>query len=302
MSTEDKSYEDYFDELANEDTQPTNEPEDYEFGTEGGDDTASQEDVAESVTEGETEAEAEDDRPRDEHGRFVAKDSDEAEPELDERAAELERYKKEAEQWQHRYNSDLGRQNALQRKIQEQQAMIQDLESRASANPTGSGMSDSEWNTLVEDFPEIASAMEAKLQSVSAQYEQRMQQLQSQMEPIQQQAQQQYVQAQYAVLEQQHPDWKDVATSQNFQSWLNTQPDPVRSLVNSDHAADAAYLIHTYKLENSMAQDNTANEIRQRREKQLRQGQTITNRGGRPKSTMPPEDDFEAAFDYFAAR
>lgn len=293
MSTEEKSYEDYFDELADDNTETDTETADNAFDDETGVDGANEETAVED------DSEAPEEQPRDESGRFVSRDAEEV---ADDRATELERYKQEAQQWQHRYNSDLGRQNALQRKIQEQQDLIRSLEQNRTQNPEGSGMSDSEWKNLQEDFPEIAAALEAKLNSVSAQYEQRITQLQSQLEPIQQQAQQQYVQAQYAVLEQQHPDWRDVATSQNFQSWLNTQPQPVRDLVNSDHAADAAYLIHTYKLESRMDQDLGTNEIRQRREKQLRQGQTITNRGGRPKSTLPPEDDFEAAFDFFATR
>ena len=45
-------------------------------------------------------------------------------------------------------------------------------------------------------------------------------------------------------------------------------------------------------------QDNSA--LKQRREKQLRQAQNVPSRGGRSQQNMPPDDDYEAAFDYFA--
>jgi hypothetical protein len=72
-------------------------------------------------------------------------------------------------------------------------------------------------------------------------------------------------------------------------------------MMESDNAADAAYLLRTYKNETSPGiQANS--ELKQRREKQLRQAQNVPSRGGRSQQVMPPDDDFEAAFDYFADR
>ena len=262
----------------------------------------------------------ESEQPRDEQGRFAsagaeldgddtagAADDGEADGGQPDPLAELERYKQEAEQWQHRYNSDLGRQSALQRKISEQEQLIQQLQSKApqtanqggSDNPEGSGYTDAEWEAMKEDFPEVAQAIEARFAAMANQHQQQMQQLQQQIQPIQQQAHEQYVSAQYQVLEQQHPDWRDVAASNEFRQWVSTQPPTVQQLMGSESAADAAYLIGNYKLASGQQQQQTQ-AMNQRRQRQLQNAQTIPNRGGRRKTGQPAEDDLDAAFDYYA--
>lgn len=263
---------------------------------------------------------------RDEQGRFASEDSLDDEQDGDngedgqgeqgeedgqqpDPLAELERYKQEAQQWQHRYNSDLGRQNALQRRIQEQEQQIKQLQSKApqasnqngSDNPEGSGYTDAEWEALKEDFPEVAQALEKRMAAVSSQYQQQIQQLQQQIQPIQQQAHEQYVSSQYQILEQQHPDWRDVAATNEFRQWVNTQPPAVQQLMGSENAADAAYLISNYKLASGVQQQQ-AQAVNQRRQRQLQNAQTIPNRGGRRTPGQPAEDDLDAAFDYFASQ
>ena len=155
---------------------------------------------------------------------------------------ELERYKAEAQQWQHRYNSDLGRQNALQRKIKE----LEDQLSQVST-PAPESMSQKEWDELQQDFPEIAKAVEAKLGTMTQSYEAKINQLQSQLNPIQELNEQTYISSQMGQLSAEFPDWQETAQSAEFQQWVNQQPVTVRELVQSNEAADAAYLIRTFK-------------------------------------------------------
>lgn len=217
--------------------------------------------------------------------------------------AELERYKQEIQQWQHKYNSDLGRQNALQRKIQE---LENENNTLRTSNPQGSGMSDKEWNELQQDFPEIARAVETKLKSITSQYESKIQALEQNITPIQQQIAQQaeeaFISQQYKLLEEQHADWKDIAGSEEFKTWVAQQPVKVRELVSSKEAADAAYLIGSYKRDVMPQQQTSQSELKQRRERQLRQAQTVPSRGGRVRGNEPPDDDYEAAFDFFASK
>lgn len=213
--------------------------------------------------------------------------------------SELEIARKEVVDWQHRYNSDLGRQNALQRKIQELQQQNQLLQKKAVSSPAG--MTDKEWKDLQEDFPEIAKAVESRLSSITNNYEEKIRTLESRVAPIQEQAERSYVSEQYRILEKEHPDYADIAKSEQFKSWVANQPDSVRALIESKQAADAAYLLRTYKNE-TMKTDKPHSELKQRREMQLRQAQTVPSRGGRARSNLPPDDDYEAAFDYFAVK
>ena len=277
---EDQSFDDAFDEFAGEDTNAELQEEVHE----------AEEEIAPEAEEPPEE------QPRDDRGRFTSTDEKPAEPD----------WKAEAQQWQHRYNSDLGRQSALQRKIQEQQVEIARLQrstqsapQQPQANPNG--MTDAKWKEFKEDFPEIAEVMEHQQQLQAQAHQREIAQLREQLVPIQQQSHKQYINAQYQILDQQHPDWRDVAQSKEFRQWVSTQPAPVQQLVNSDEAADAAYLVQTYKTSVGSGPSST-DELKQRRERQLRQGQTLTNRGGRSRTNLPAEDDFEAAFDYFASK
>ena len=270
-------------------------------------------------------------QPRDEQGRFAPQAQDDEEPQDNEAedlpeaaeatgddpdpASELERFKREAETWQHRYNSDLGRQNALQRKIQEQEQLIQQLQSKAptaqGGNPEGSGMSDAEWNTLKEDFPEVAKAIEVQVNALSSRYEQEISQLKGQIGPIQQQAQEQFINQQVQALATQHPDYQDYMTPANvspdqwtptardFRNWLLTQPPAVQQVAQSDNAADAAFLISSYKQHKAQTQQR-ADDVTRQRQRKLEQAKTIPSRSSHKRSVA--NDDFDAAFDEFAER
>jgi len=213
---------------------------------------------------------------------------------------ELQQVRQQAEEWQHKYNSDLGRQNALQRKIQEQEQTIQRLQKPQSF--PAPGISDKEWKELSEDFPEIAKAVEGKLNTITRNYEAKIRGLESRVAPIQEQAEKSYVSEQYRILAEEHPDYQEIADSQDFKHWVSFQPESVKALISSKQAADAAYLLRTYKNETRLPEPVSNNELKQRREKQLRQAQTVPSRGGRVKSNLPPDDDYEAAFDYFASK
>ncbi|GAB2799070.1 hypothetical protein GCM10027040_27620 [Halomonas shantousis] len=255
-------------------------------------------------------------QPRDDQGRFATNDGHD-EPGEDAQAnegggndadplAQLERYRQEAQQWQHRYQSDLGRQSALQRKIIEQQQLIEQLqkggqkpEQKATGeNPEGSGMSDAEWEALKSDFPDLAKALDARLGAMSSRYEQQIEQLKGQIQPIQQQAQDQAMQAQFSALDQQHPDWRDTVNKPEFHNWLQQQPPAIQKLTESDSAADAAYLLSTFKLTVGEAQQPNS-QLQQRRQRQLQSAQTVPSRGGRQRSAIPDNDE-DALFDYFA--
>ena len=264
------------------------------------------------------------DRPRDEQGRFAeaaggdddelgdedlpeateqqgeAVGDDKAPPEL----SELDKAKQEAQNWQHRYQSDLGRQSALQRKVQEleqeNQRLRQSGGKQSGDNPEGSGYSDEQWEAMKEDFPEVAQAIEARFAAMESQYQQQYQKLQGQVEPIQQQAHEQFIQSQYSILEQQHPDWRDTVAKPEFNQWLQRQPSTVQQMMGSENAAEAAYLLDNFKLSTGAAEQSNAN-LQQRRKRQLEQSQTVPRRSGRQRSTIP-DDDPDALFDYFADR
>lgn len=257
---------------------------------------------------------------RDDKGRFASADNDQntdgtdgnqtADPATDPaNAAESEKgieyWQGEAQRLEHRYNSDLGRQNALQQKIADQKLIIEQLQQKgpaaesSTAGEEATGMSGEEWAVFKEEFPEMAAGVEKQFNAMQQRMQGMEQQFASQLKPMQDQhaeqqrvAEQQYANAQFTVLENKHPDFKDVVNSAEFDSWLKQQPNAVQQLMASSDAADAAYLLDGYKatLEPTV--------LSAKRERQLRDAQTVSGRSTR--KTPAAVDDYDAAFDEFA--
>ena len=204
----------------------------------------------------------------------------------------------ELQQWQHRYNSDLGRQHAYQRQLKQQQQTIEKLQQSSSPSTAAA---DNSWKLVAEDYPDIAEGVKSLFEKQANEHRAELNRVRGELQPIQEQARKSYIDQQFVMLENEHPDYREVAKSGEFKSWVATQPHPIQEMIQSEQAGDAAYLLRAYKNDVSPGQQATS-ELRQRREKQLRQGQTVPSRGGRSKSNLPPEDDFEAAFDFFASR
>lgn len=287
------------------------------------DEFAGGEPVDEAQPEPELEQEPEQEAPEQEDEPEVEQAEAEPEPVAAEAEGDqgeepdpLEATRKELETWKHKYNSDLGRQAALQRRIQEQQQFIEDLQKQQAQAPQqaesegeapdGSGMSDADWKDLQENFPEIARAMEYKLGSIKDQYATEVNSLREQLVPIQQQQQDNFISTQYAVLSAKHPDYQELVTSDEFGAWLIQQPAPVRNLVESDEASDAVWLLDTYKQSSQQAapaaQDaRELNRLQEKRSRQLSQARSVgTSRSSRSQGNMPPSDDYEAAFEHWA--
>lgn len=284
--TEDQTFEEAFDELASD---GVSEEGSFDEESDQG------EDYGEEVQEqGEEEAL----RP------LEPEESDE--PDLTEspeavEVDELSAAREEAQLWQHKYNSDLGRQNAFQRKVNEQQEYIKQLESQMQRSNPPTDMTPAEWKAVQDDYPDIAQGVQAQFQSQEARHQAEIAAIRNELKPMQEQAADAYVQNQFQILSSQHPDYAQIAQSQEFGEWVQGQPSNVQRMVESQDASEASYLIQTYK--NSLAPVPPANtELKQRRDKQLQQAQTIPKRGGRTVSNLPPDDDFEAAFDFYADR
>ena len=210
--------------------------------------------------------------------------------------AEINALRQELQRERHKYNSDLGRQNAFQRQLKERDEEIAKLKSSQAVNP---GISDNRWKTVKEDYPDIAEGMTALIEQTKQAHAQEVAALKQQLEPIQGQLHENYVQQQYSMLAAEHPDWEVIAASPEFNHWISTQPHNVRQMMESEQAGDAAYLLRVWKNENAPAIQPDNSELKQRREKQLRQAQNVPSRGGRSQQITPPESDFDAAFDYF---
>lgn len=224
---------------------------------------------------------------------------------------------------EHRYRSDEGRVGALQRRINQ---LTAELEGTKTKHPAPSSEDDGYWKELSEDFPEIAYAIEKKLQHErTAMLEKLREEVNGAVTPLRTAEEQRLLDREKSLLSTPvedggygMPDWINVVRSNEFGEWLQEQPEQVRQLATSQAARDAAYLINLYKaMTGNHAASPTSgqagaaggrtgspeevNRIMERRARQLKEGAGVeTARVVKKMNAVP--DDFEAAFNVFAQK
>lgn len=198
---------------------------------------------------------------------------------------ELQRKAAEAE---HAAKSQIGRVSALQKKVNELSSAKTETANQAAPQPGDEG-----WDKFKDDFPEIAGAIEKRIADLDAKVGQATQ-------PIQEMQRNAYVQSQYAALQAAHPDWQDVAGSNEFRSWLSVQPPTIQALITSDDAADAAYLIGSYKALAPKKVPGEATAIKEQRKAQLQQATGVQSKATASPGVGGAPDDFDGAFAFFA--
>lgn len=222
----------------------------------------------------------------------------------DDPLALIEQLKRERDDYKHRFDSNAGRIAAYQRQLDDYQQQIQQVQqssgSKKEARETlAQEFNDSSWDELKEDFPEIAHALDSRLKKLED-IESRLSGFEKKIQPLEQNLSEQTLSREYAALEAAHPDWRDIAQSVEFADWVNTQPTPVRSLIQSKNAADAAYLLNTYKALNGQlnTEPSHGSSVQAERNQKLRQSMSVPARRAQRRDI--PDDDFEAAFNSFA--
>jgi len=236
----------------------------------------------------------------------------------------------------HRLSSDAGRVSGLQRKINGMEKEIQGIRkgSTTGEQPDNKqiaeamGGTDEEWETFKEDYPEVAKAIDSRLDKAGQATQET---IDSTLTPIKEKqardAQKEIEDATQASTDEVakfYPEWTKAVQEPEFALWLDKQPPGVQSLTDSDDPQDASVLIGLYDthlvaegkptLKADPVDDGVdnkdeltqkeidANSIATRRKQQLEDGTTIKSKSARIDPSSEPADDFEAAFKFHANR
>ena len=209
-----------------------------------------------------------------------------AEPEVAEQVEEEYQSDYEAAQGrikelEHQAVSDSGRVSALTRKLQDP-VPLQEGAPEESFD---------KWNTLQEEYPDIADGAAEKIGALEAKVE-RM--VEERLAPLRELEEQRYVDGQIQMVASRYPDWQETVHSEDFDTWMGQQPLKVQDLRGSMESEDYIYLLKCYNADKS----EQVEEIRSTRENQLKTNVAVPKRG--PSRPSGPPDDFESAFAYYA--
>ncbi len=229
-------------------------------------------------------------------------ESEEAEGELD-----IEAIIRERDDYRQKFQSNNGRISAYQKQLDELQQSnahlagqvakaVDDTDNKSEAQEQlAQDIANSSWEELQEDMPDVASAIDKRLDQ---KIEQRFGEVDQKLQPISQSLQEQRIEREMAALNSRHPDWQDTVQSGEFNDWLGAQPQAVQQLTKSTSAADAAYLLETFKLQNPT--EPTGSNHQERNRNRLKQ--SIAAPSKRIARKAAPSDDFESAFDAAVSR
>ena len=211
---------------------------------------------------------------------------EEPEPEPDaEFKGEFEAAQAKIKELEHSVASGNGRVSALTRKLYESNSPPAEDKAPAVESDT------TKWNSLKEEYPDIADGTAEKLDAMEARVE-RM--VEERLAPIRKMEEERYVDSQVDIVSRAYPEWQDTINTDGFTTWLDDQPLKVQDLKKSFESEDYIYLLKCY---NGSKSEQVA-EIKTSRENVLKSNVAVPKRG-RTTPSGPP-DDFESAFAYFA--
>ena len=189
----------------------------------------------------------------------------------------------------HQLKSANGRIGAMQRQLEaaaKMPAAANGADPAPSAQEVSAASADAKkWQKLREDFPEWAEGIdelvahrvgEASKKAAPAVDEQAIRQ--SAVEA-----------AREAIVEDEHPGWKDTVNTQEFHDWFKTQPEDVQKLANSSRSKDAITLLDKFVGRNAQP---AATDIATARRERLERNVTVRSQrgsGGVDASAMTDE-------------
>lgn len=162
---------------------------------------------------------------------------------------------------QQRYNSDIGRQSAYQRRLMDANRRIAELSTQvtkpqdpnlAAAAKQDQAKTAEEWKQLNEADPSLAKAVDSRVSAESESLRQEIaglkQAIKATVDPLYQQSQETYLDKQHKILLDVVPNYQEVANHPVYAYWVNQKASPgIRQLANtSSEAADAITVFQMY--------------------------------------------------------
>lgn len=216
-----------------------------------------------------------------------------------------------------RLRSDDGRVAAYQQRYteaksraEELQTKLQALEAKPATATTTQQQQDAkdELDELAQEFPELSKQINIRFEKLIQRLApQPAQQPAAATEPDRStpkpqpaaNADVEDLAREYAALQAAHPDYKQVSGSPEFVAWIKAQPTAVVGLAGSNRAADAIYVMDTFKADRQRR--NEAAAAAKKHADRQRLAASVGVRSTPSRAATPP-DDYESAFEFYASR
>ena len=205
--------------------------------------------------------------------------------------------------WEGRLSKEVAERRALEEELERLKAQQNQQQGAdpGESQDTGEGAAGEGGGVVTDAFreeygDEIADFVEQRARELAkAEAEQLIDQ---RLAPLEQARQEIEVQAHYAKIAAEHPDFQEVAASDEFAQWMNSLPGTFKQAAEQVVAAgtpeEVIDLLNSYKQATNAEQRTT-----QQRATRARRSAAVHSRPSGPPRKQPPKDDFDASWDSF---
>lgn len=223
--------------------------------------------------------------PEEEQEELAAEAADE--PSLEEQLLSIQ---KERDDWRHKFESNQGRVAAMQRERAAQE--------KAPIKEEVAEEDDEAWAELVDDFPELATALNKRLEGITEKFERTMgEKLGPITERLEKGAQEEASAKFNSVVGESYENWEEIINTDGFRNFLSELPESIQQLYYSDNPADAIYLLDQYQ---GGVQREQPHDAKRKKQDRLQRSVAAPRTGSGGRTGVP--DDFDSAFDYYASQ
>lgn len=224
---------------------------------------------------------------------------------------ELSLLRKELAQLQEKFVRQGGQVRGYEQKHQAALKKLRELEDREK-RIASAGSEEDALKALESEYPDIAAKLQKAFEAERAKAKQEAEALRAEIatavQPVQEEMSRRTAQEAANVVFAKHPDAAAIVTSQGYRDWLAAQDEDVRALHTSPNPEHGVMLLDYFKATRGQATAGQAaavtgkanSEQDSRRDRLAAMGAPGTTRQASRATGLPPADDFDAAFDYFA--
>lgn len=215
----------------------------------------------------------------------------------------LEALQRERDDAIHRERSASARVSAFHKKLNAVQAELESIKAKPAA-PAAPAEKDEELEAALSEMPEIAKLVDRlvdkKVQQSVKQVEEKVEEA---VTPLRKRAEQDELAGEIAVVEKEFPDWRKTVYTPEWDDWLATKSPVIQQAYSqAKTAADALEFLRMYRSEKGQKPADQSAPATSAKDRLSKAVGIPSRQQPAVKSGAPAEDDFEGAFEYFAAQ
>ncbi len=226
-------------------------------------------------------------------------------------AAYFKSIEEEKNKLDHRVKSDDGRVKAYQQKADELQATIDKSAEKPTEEQVKTAMqSEAKLEEFRKDYPEVAEGIDIMFEQNFAKHDEKINGL---IKPIineRETAQKSALEGSKVTMDEQFPGWRERVGTEDYQTWINDQPEEVQVLADSDALDDASELVSNFyehlranghNIEGYNPEGNDG-DLSKKREIQKNAGKSVESRSSGIDAAADAGDTDSNLFNHFAKK